>query len=79
MAFDSNDLRPSNPLYVHEGAPSRLVAAKYPAADRIRRRDDTEQPLAERVAPASHRAEVSPARREAAHRMRVQEADDVAA
>jgi hypothetical protein len=79
MVFDSDNLGPSNAFEALDGAPTRPVAAKYPAADRVRRRDDAEQRLAERVAPGAHRAEVAPAWREAAHRMRVHEPDDVAA
>jgi hypothetical protein len=79
MEFDSDDLRFALPLDSRERSPARSVVVEDPRPDRVRRRDDAEQRLAERVAPGAHRAEVAPARREAAHRMRVHEPDDVPA
>jgi hypothetical protein len=79
MAFDSDNLRASDAFDAVNGARARPVAVEYPAADCVRRRDDAKERLAERVGPGAHRAEVARARREAAHRVRVHEPDDVPA
>jgi hypothetical protein len=56
-----------------------LPVVEPPRRDRVRRRDDADERLAERVAPRAHGAHVAAARREPAHRVRVHEADDVPA
>jgi hypothetical protein len=79
MGFDSDQLRLANKVHVGDARAGRLVPVKHPAAHGVRRRDDAQQPLAQCVAPRAHRADVAGAGRHPAHRVRVHEADDVAA
>jgi hypothetical protein len=79
MGFDSNHLCLADEFNVVHSLARLLMSIEHPGANGIWRRDHAEQPLAERVAPRVHGAEVAGAGSEATHRVRVHEADDVAA
>src|SRR3954468_8822961 len=79
MMLNSDQLRLAAPLDARQSRAVALPVIKSPRGDRIGRGDDAEERLAERVAPRAHRADIAAARGEPAHRVRVHEADDVAA
>jgi hypothetical protein len=79
MGLDSDHLRFPNYLDARDPRARRLIPIECPSANRVGRRDHAEQPFAERVAPGAHGADVAAAGGEPTHRVRVHEADHVAA
>jgi hypothetical protein len=79
MGLDSDQLGLSDPLDARQPHAGAAPVIEPPRGQRVRRGDDAQQALAQRVAPRAHGADVATARREPAHRVRVHEPDDVAA
>jgi len=79
MAFDSDHLRFANYFNLRQSLAFGTIIIKPPRADIVRRGDDAEQALAQRIAPGAHGTHIPLARMQPAHRVGVQEADDVAA
>jgi hypothetical protein len=78
MGFDSDQLGLADEFDARQARAVAAIIVEPPGADRGGRGDDAHQALAQGIAPGAHRTHVAGAGRQAAHRVRVHEADDIA-